>query len=360
MSLQYRPSDLPDSVGLHFIIGLDGPELTENDKQVLGRLKPGGILVKAHNFISASYPNWLKKFQALVRGVQQYTERETLLISLDHEGGVLHNAPRPITHFPSPYTFRKHVPAVAAAMCREVKTFGINTLWAPVADINWNPANPVIGPRAFGSSPLEAVEPILETIRTYRQNGILSCAKHYPGHGGTSEDSHYTLPFLDCELSILKQRDLLPFREAIAAKVPLLMTAHVMFPRIDPLHPATLSNKFLNEIARKEFGFGGIIVADNVNMDSVTKIFKDSAALVTAMNATVDTFIVSDKTERALALGKELVAARRRKEISEEVLVASHHRIAAVYGELKPAEFSLLSEKLLAEHAELARELLQS
>jgi beta-N-acetylhexosaminidase len=136
------------------------------------------------------------------------------------------------------------------------------------------------------------------------------------------------------------------------------MTAHVMFPRIDSLYPATLSNIFLNEIARKEFGFSGIMVADNINMDSVTKIFRDSSALVTAMNATIDTFIVSDKTERALALGKDLVDARRRREISESVLIASHQRIAKIYGTLKPPSFCKLSENVLLDHAALGKELI--
>lgn len=358
MTLTYRPSDLPESVGLHFIVGLDGTELSENDKQVLGRLRPGGVLIKAHNFSNGTYDTWLGKFQRLIREIQQYTERESLLVSLDHEGGILHHAPKPITHFSAPHSFRRHVREVASAMCAEVKSFGINTLWAPIADINWNPRNPVIGTRAFGSTPLEVIEPMIETINTYRNNGILSCAKHYPGHGGTSEDSHYTLPYLDCGIDILKQRDLVPFREAIAAGVPMLMTAHVMFPQIDPLYPATLSNKFLNEIARREYGFNGIMIADNINMDSVTKIFRDSAAMVTAMNATIDVFIVSDKTERALALGKEVVSARRRNELREEVLVSSHERIAKVYGGLKPPEFYRLEDKVLAEHAALAREVL--
>jgi beta-N-acetylhexosaminidase len=358
MILDYRPSDLPDSVGLHFIIGLDGSELSENDKQILGRLKPGGILLKSHNFAYGSYGQWLNKLDRLIRDVQQYTERESLLISLDHEGGVLHNAPAPITHFGSPYSFRNHVELVAKAMCTEVKSFGVNTLWAPVADINWNPKNPVIGPRAFGKSPLEVVTPIIQTIKTYKENEVLSCAKHYPGHGGTSEDSHYTLPYLDCDLVTLMQRDLIPFKESITAGVPLIMTAHVMFPRIDSLYPATLSNIFLNEIARKEFGFSGIMVADNINMDSVTKIFRDSSALVTAMNATIDTFIVSDKTERALALGKDLVDARRRREISESVLIASHQRIAKIYGTLKPPSFCKLSENVLLDHAALGKELI--
>lgn len=360
MSQEYSPSDRADSVGLNFLVGLDGPILTDNDKRVLNAIKPCGILLTSRNFLPGSYKTWLAGIEKLLKGVIQYSERERFIISLDHEGGVFHRAPAPITHFPAPYIYRNDVCAVAKAMCQEVKSFGINTLWAPLADVNWNPKNPVIGDRAFGSTVAETLTPIRETVFTYREHGILSCAKHYPGHGGTSEDSHYTLPYLDCTKAELLTRDLAPFQAAIQAGVPMLMTAHILFPKIDATVPATMSKIFLEEIARKELGFQGVIVADNVNMDSVARAFMYEDGLEMAINASVDVIMVSDNTMRAVGLAETLIKSRNYRRVTDESLAKSQRRIRECLAPLNAPTFHQLDEDELACNQELARCFLES
>lgn len=351
------------SLGHHFVVGLSGPELSDLDKRVLNSLSPAGILLSARNFLSGtSYGEWLTKLNALIQQVREYSERERFVVSVDHEGRPFHRLPPPITMFPSAFEYRERAGEVAEAMAVELKATGINLSWAPVADINWNPANPIIGERAFGSTPDEVCAPAVETSQTLIKNGILSCAKHFPGHGGVNQDSHFTLPVLAASEEELMNRDLIPFRALIESGVPLIMTAHIMYPHIDKLYPATLSARILHDLLRQKLGFQGLIVADDLDMEAVYKEMGDEDMIAVALNATCDWFIVARSkdpaVDRSRFLAENIFKGLKKQLVREEQLHDSYVRINELFRRFPlDSNCSKLSEEILERHADLSRQI---
>ncbi|MFN7503160.1 MAG: glycoside hydrolase family 3 N-terminal domain-containing protein, partial [Dolichospermum sp.] len=183
------------SFGNHLILGISGTTLNDDDKRVLNELKPIGVIFFGKNFLDGvPYAIWLEKFKNLIDEIRQYTERDLMFTTLDHEGGRVVRTPLPITRFPHAYLLQSHAFEVAKATARELKSLGINLSWSPVADIFSNPQNLVIGPRAFGITPEKTSQCVREYYQGLREEGILGCAKHFPGHGDTSTDSHLELP----------------------------------------------------------------------------------------------------------------------------------------------------------------------
>jgi beta-N-acetylhexosaminidase len=363
MSLTFAPSDKANSFGNHFLVGLSGTELAESDKVILGKLKPAGILLLARNFVQdAPYPRWISSLNKLLEDVHNYAERDKMFISLDHEGGRVMRTPAPITRFPAPSKFAKRASEVAKAMAVELKSLGVNLSWAPLADIHSNPKNPIIGERAFGTTPASVIEPALAFARTLADEGILACAKHFPGHGDTLTDSHLELPFLNLSMDQLVQRELAPFKALVDINIPFVMTAHIMFPNIDPLFPATLSQKILDEVLRKKFGYKGIVISDDVDMKAVTDAFKESDTVARAINAGCDMLIVARNpdphTDRPIRLAQEIAKSVRTRTLSEDKLYASHCRVVALLNSnTNRYSAHILSDDVLDAHAQLNRDL---
>ncbi len=242
--------------GNHLIVGVSGTALTDEDKRILSKLKPVGVCFFAKNFRDGEpYESWLQIFKKLSQEIREYTEREAMFISIDHEGGRVIRPPLPITRFPYSYVCRKRARQVAKAMATELKSLGINVSWAPVADIFSNPNNPIIGPRSFDTTPEAAAEYAREYFLGLRESGIIACAKHFPGHGDTNTDSHLALPVLNLTKEAIQKRELIPFKTLIAEKIPLIMTAHILFPEIGGDKPATFSQPILRQILKKRTWF---------------------------------------------------------------------------------------------------------
>ncbi|MCJ8279625.1 MAG: glycoside hydrolase, partial [Rivularia sp. ALOHA_DT_140] len=252
--------------GNHLIIGVSGTELTDEDKRILSTIKPVGVCFFAKNFRDGQpYEMWLETYKEMHRDIKEYTERESMFFSIDHEGGRVIRPPLPITRFPYTYVCRKRARKIAKAMAVELKSLGINVSWSPVADIFSNPNNPIIGPRSFDTTPEKAAEAAREYFIGLQESGIIACAKHFPGHGDTNTDSHLALPKLNLTKSEIENRELIPFKALIAEKIPLIMTAHILFPEIGGDKPATFSQTILTQILRKELGFTGVVVSDDLD-----------------------------------------------------------------------------------------------
>ncbi len=171
---------------------------------------------------------------------------------------------------------------------REARALGLNWVLGPVCDVNNNPANPVINVRAWGEDPATAGALATAFLRGVQAEGVLSCAKHFPGHGDTSSDSHLTLPLLAHSRERLAAIELPPFQQAIAAGVASVMTAHLMLPALDGERPATLSKPVLTGLLRRELGFEGLIVTDALVMDAITGRYGAGEAAVLALEAGAD------------------------------------------------------------------------
>ncbi len=176
---------------------------------------------------------------------------------------------------------------VGATVARGLRSLGINWNFAPVVDVNNNPANPVIAERSFGASPDHVANMAGAWMRGALQEGVACCVKHFPGHGDTHMDSHHALPTVHKTLAELESLELRPFR-ALANQAPAMMTAHIVYPYIDPEHPATLSLKVLDGILRKSIGYDGVVITDALMMKAVHDRYGHAKASVMALQAGAD------------------------------------------------------------------------
>ena len=206
---------------------------------------------------------------------------------------------------------------------REARQLGLNWVLAPVCDVNNNPANPVINVRAWGEDPATAGALAAAFCRGAQAEGVLTCAKHFPGHGDTASDSHLELPLLPHSRTRLEAVELPPFRDAIEAEVAAVMTAHLLLPTLDGEHPATLSRPVLTGLLRNELGFEGLIVTDALVMEAIAGRYGASEAAVLALEAGADLVLMPGDAEGAI---DAIVAAVNSGRLSLERLQASLER----------------------------------
>jgi beta-N-acetylhexosaminidase len=252
-----------------------GPALSEEQVNRIRELHLGGVILYTG---SGNIEN-TAQVAALNESIQT-TAKEAgvlpLFISIDQEGGLVCRLTQGVTVFPGNMALGATGSDTLAAssaevMARELRALGITMNFAPVVDVNSNPANPVIGIRSFGSSPEEVARLGRASIAPYRQAGVVCTAKHFPGHGDTDVDSHVGLPIVNHDRSRLEAIELYPFRAMVRGGVPAVMTAHVVVPALDPSGlPATLSAPIL-DILRKEIGFSGLIITDSMGMGAIVQ-----------------------------------------------------------------------------------------
>lgn len=206
---------------------------------------------------------------------------------------------------------------------REARALGLNWVLGPVCDVNNNPANPVINVRAWGEDPATAGALAAAFSRGAQAEGVLCCAKHFPGHGDTATDSHLALPLLEHSRERLEAVELPPFRAAIAAGVASVMTAHLLLPALDAERPATLSAAVLTGLLRQELGFEGLVVTDALVMEAIAARYGAGEAAVLALEAGADLVLMPADADAAIAAIQAAVAEGR---LSRERLEASRQR----------------------------------
>jgi len=259
-----------------------------------------------------------------------------LLIAADLEGGYVWRLVSPATHPPSAMACGaagrpELTEALAHAVGTEMRALGIDVNLAPAVDVNNNPANPVIATRSYGENPTLVSLHAQAAIRGYGRAGVAACAKHFPGHGDTSQDSHLTLPSIRHTLDRLRRVELPPFVAAIQAGVKMVMTAHVVFPALDPDLPATLSPRILGGLLRDDLGFDGVICSDAMNMDAVTNRWGSTEASVLSVIAGADMICSVAPVAETEAVHAALVDAMRSGRLPE----AQVHRSASRVAQLK-------------------------
>ncbi|MFD5280715.1 glycoside hydrolase family 3 protein [Streptomyces rubrogriseus] len=220
--------------------------------------------------------------------------------------------------------------AVAADLGRQLRTAGVSLDYAPSADVNSNPDNPIIGVRSFGSDPEVVARHTTAWIRGLQSSGVAACAKHFPGHGDVAVDSHHDLPAYPAGRDEIAAQALPPFRAALAAGVRAVMSGHLLVPAYDPDLPATLSRRILHGLLREELGFDGLVVSDAIEMGAVTRRYGIDGATVKAVAAGVDAVCVGGESaeEATVALlVKALTAAVTGGELAEERLADAAGRV---------------------------------
>ena len=352
-------------LGLRFIVEPSGPALTSDEAAILKELRPAGIVLRRRNFIQGeSYRNWLSSYRKLLDDVRAAIGRERIVVSVDHEGGKVHRFPPPITCFPYPAFYAAEpeaVTAVAAAMATELSALGVNVSFAPTADIHSNPSNPVINQRAFGTTAAQVSDAALRFASALRTGGITPCAKHFPGHGDTTADSHTSLPSVNRSLAELEQREFAPFGALIREQIEMVMSAHIELPQVDPGVPATLSRKIMTGILREKLGFTGVTIADALGMKGVSEKHAPGAVAIPAHKAGIDLMLMVGDS---VSLGDALAARRALEKFAEACSVTdtkeledAQQRISHLLSKLPQPAVVSLDDSVLETHGKLASKL---
>lgn len=346
-------------LGIHFFLGLrPTPDLHPDDRALLAAVKPAGIIAFRGNFDSAApYADWHARFTRLIADARAAIGRDRVLVAIDHEGGTVLRTPPPFTPFAFARQWPERAAAVGRAMGVELASLGVNVDFAPVVDIDSNPANPVIGPRAFGTTPAEVIGPARAFIDALQAEGVLACPKHFPGHGDTAVDSHLGLPVLDLDRDALGARELAPYAALVARDVHLIMTAHIAFPRLDPEVPATLSRAIVDGILRRDLGYQGAVVTDDLGMRAVSARFDEPGACARALTAGTDLLMLCShwsSTDRAHAMLADLERSRAAGDLADDVVARAQARIAALLDRAAAPAPRLLDAEVFAAHAALA------
>ncbi|RSS64796.1 glycoside hydrolase family 3 protein [Streptomyces sp. WAC07061] len=265
--------------------------------------------------------------------------RQDVLVAIDEEGGdVTRLEVRGGSSFPGNLALgavddTALTRGVARELGRRLAECGVNLNWAPSADVNSNPDNPVIGVRSFGADTALAARHTAAYVEGLQAAGVAACTKHFPGHGDTNVDSHHALPRIDVGLDTLQARELVPFKAAIEAGTKAVMSAHILVPALDPTRPATLSPQILTGLLRKELRYEGLIVTDGMEMNAIAGTYGIERGSVLAIAAGADAICVGGglaDEATVLRLRDALVAAVREGVLPEERLADAAARVRAL------------------------------
>src|SRR5687767_13549777 len=233
----------------------DSPQsINDHARALVGELQVGSVVLMGRN---VSDPKQIREMLAEL----QTHSRIPMLVAVDQEGGSVNRLKEPLHQFPGnmalgaiagadPEGAVDLTRAQAAAQALELRALGIHWNFAPVADVNNNPDNPIIGVRSYGENPELVAWLAAAAIDGFQQNGVLACAKHFPGHGDTSMDSHLALPTVQGDWNRISAVELPPFRSVIEASVSSIMTTHILFPALDASAAATISSPLLTGLLR--------------------------------------------------------------------------------------------------------------
>lgn len=271
------------------VVDVPGPTLDDATRRHLAHYGFAGVCLFRKNV------QHRRQLAELVEQIREVLGPEAL-IAIDQEGGaVLRTTDLP--EAPSAMALGAAddpalAEAVGAAVGRGLISLGINWDYAPVLDVNTDPRNPVIGDRSFGSDPAKVAELGLSWARGLEGAGVMACVKHFPGHGDTYLDSHLALPVVRKPREQLEAVEFYPFRRAVEAGISSIMTAHILYPALDPEYPATLSQAILTGLLREEWGYDGLVVTDSMDMQAITQFsadrFNPGAAALHAFGAGAD------------------------------------------------------------------------
>jgi len=296
---------LRQKLGQMLMVGCQGESLTRDEALAFEEYAFGGFILFRQNCRSP------EQISDLCRSLWTTAADEPPFLAIDHEGGRVHRLPEPFTHFPSAAAIGQSGNPEIAYQCgrataAELRVVGLNLDFAPVLDVNSNPASPIIGDRAFGRTPEQVIEMSSAWMRGLRDGGVIPCGKHFPGHGDTERDSHLELPLVEKSLDQLRKIELPPFANACHAAIEALMTAHVRFTALDRELPATLSEAVVTGMLRHQLGYDGVIFSDDMEMKAISANFPPAEAAALALRAGVDVLLFCHELTKATEVFESL------------------------------------------------------
>jgi beta-N-acetylhexosaminidase len=318
---------LDEKIGQMIYVGFEGETFTDEVRKLISTYKVGGIIVYAENLVNP------KQSVELINSIKQENKTHIpLFIGVDQEGGRIERLPGNLISLPTSEKIGSlNNPAFAyeigKVLGKEVGAFGMNMNFAPVLDVNSNPDNPVIGDRSYGNN-VEVVSTLgIETWKGMKSEQIIPVIKHFPGHGDTFVDSHLQLPVVKKDWNQLKELELKPFEESIQKGADVVMVAHILFPAIDDIYPASMSKTIITDYLRNELNFDGVVITDDMTMEAITDHFLIDQAAVESVKAGTDIVMVAHDYDKMVSVINALKATVERGEISEERINESVRRI---------------------------------
>lgn len=287
-------------VGQRLVGGFPGKEMSPEFIRLVKEYKLGNVILFQHNVES------MVQVKQLCRDIQKLVKQETghyAFITIDQEGGVVTRLPEDGCNVPGAMAVAatgdpENAGTLAKITSEELKYLGVNFNLAPVMDVNNNPQNPVIGVRSYGDTAETVMKFGVASVKGYQEGKVLSCAKHFPGHGDTAVDSHIGLPVIDKSLEELENLELKPFRAVIENGIPAVMSSHILFPKLEPDNiPCTMSKRIITGVLKEKIGFKGLVLSDCMEMDAIQKYYGTANGIVAAMAAGVDMVFVSHTAE---------------------------------------------------------------
>jgi len=287
--------------GQLLVVGIAGLDLTASERRALGSGERGGVVLFKRNLVHT--PEGPERLLTLTRDIADIAPADAPpLVAIDQEGGrVVRIGPPALALPPMRRIGDLDDPSFAArlaeAQARELAALGLTMSFAPVADIHTRAENPIIGDRAFADTPAGVVRFARAWAQGLARGGVLSCLKHYPGHGDTTVDSHLALPRVERSREDLEHIEVAPFRElAREPSIASMMTAHVVYPALDP-GPATLSRAVCTDLLRQKLGFEGVLFSDDLEMKAIQLPVGEAAVL--AISAGCDVLLVCSREDLA-------------------------------------------------------------
>jgi len=314
---------LEEKIGQMIVINYNISELNEELRSILEDVKPGGFILMQNNY---STFDATRKF---ISDIKSYSDLP-FIMSTDQEGGSVQRLQLLTDVNPVYVPFMNKLGImndegvsyeVGKVIAEEVRTLGINLVFAPVLDVFSNPENTVIGNRSFGSDTDIVSRMALSVSKGLEDNGVISTFKHFPGHGDTSVDSHISLPIVNKSYEELLNLELIPFKNAINSGAKMIMTAHIALPNITGDNtPSTMSKKIITEILREDLGYGGIIISDALNMKALTNNYSDEEIYIKTVDAGVDILLMPKNPRLAVETIKNNISEDRINESVRRIL----------------------------------------
>ena len=321
------PKSLKQAIGQLLIVGFEGTKLPIPLIGALTKGEIGGVILFARNFESR------EQILALNEQIHAIPAPYPIWIGVDQEGGKVQRIGESLgsQKIPAAMEIAQTTPdnsyRIAANTAQDLKSLGFNLNFAPVLDIHTNPQNPIIATRAFGTTPEQVIEFALPVIQAHMDCGMIPCGKHFPGHGDTSKDSHTDLPEITHSIERLRNVEFKPFKAAIDAGLPMMMTAHIVMSGLGERFPSTLSPMVVTDILRNELGYQGVIVSDDLEMDAIIDNFSVLKAVTLGLKAGVDAFLICKSQYLWSPLCKQIMEIAKDNEAMQKRIFESAERI---------------------------------
>lgn len=327
-----------DKLGQLMIIGIRDKVLTQDEAEFIIKNNIGGVILMGRNVDS---PEQVHALCTQIQNLRHKTrDKLPLFISVDQEGGrVTRLKTPPFTIWP-PLSYVGKLDSTSVAfkfafsMGTEMRACGINLDFAPCVDVFTNPKNTVIGDRSLSTDPEQVAKLASALVRGYIKGGIIPCAKHFPGHGNTVIDSHEDLPVEESDLEHLRNVEMVPFKKVFRARLDMVMTSHIKFPKIDPEFPVTLSEKFVKGILRDELRYRNIIITDDLDMKALAKHYKVDEIPVLALLAGCDVLLYCNEFDHPPIAIEALNRAVKDHRITAKQIDESYNRVVSLKKEI--------------------------